>query len=121
MIENLCDGSNRASWISIDGFLIDGEGWTQAIDSVHLRFFHLAEELTRVARQGLHETALTFLVNRIEGEGGLAATAQASDHHQLVSRDVDVDIFQVVLCSTLNPNQIHTTVYCDWAAVACSP
>jgi hypothetical protein len=40
---------------------------------------------------------LSFRVNRIESQGRLAGTGEAGDYSEAIARDVDVDVFEVVL------------------------
>ena len=48
--------------------LFDGNRRRQALDEVHVRFFHELQELARVGRQRFHVAALAFGVQRVEGE-----------------------------------------------------
>ena len=68
----------------------------QALDHVHVGLVHQLQELPRVGGQALHIAALAFGVQRVEGQAGLARTRQTRDHHQLVARDVQVDVLEVV-------------------------
>ena len=65
---------------------------------------HLAEELPRVAGQRFNVAALTLGVDRVKRQGRFARAGQAGEHHQLVARNLDVDVFQVVLSRTFNVN-----------------
>src|SRR5690348_5985387 len=62
-----------------------------------IRLLHHLEELTRVGREGLDVAALPFRVDGVEGEAGLARTAEAGDDRQAVARDLHVDALEVVL------------------------
>ncbi|MEZ6021992.1 MAG: hypothetical protein R3C16_00895 [Hyphomonadaceae bacterium] len=64
---------------------------------IHVRLLHQFQELAGIGRQRLHITALSLGVDRIEREGGLAAAAQAGDHHQLIARNIDVHALEIVL------------------------
>ena len=107
MVENLGDGTHGAARVSVHRFLVDAQGWAEAIDAIHPWFFHLAQELPGIARQRLHETPLAFLVDGIEGQGRLATAAQSGDHHKLIPRDVDVDVLQVVFRCALDADMVH--------------
>jgi hypothetical protein len=72
--------------------LIAGE----ALDHVHIGLVHQLQELPRVGAQALHIAALALGIQRVEGQAGLARARQPGDHHQLVARDVEVDVLQVV-------------------------
>lgn len=53
-------------------FLIDGYGWREATYVIHIRLFHLAQKLTGIGGEGLHVSPLTFGIDGIESQGGLA-------------------------------------------------
>ena len=82
------------------GLLFDGNGGRQALDHVHIGLVHQLQELAGVGGQAFHIPALALGVQRVECQAGLARTAQTRDHHQLVARDVQVDILQVVRART---------------------
>ena len=65
-----------------------------------VRLVHLLEELARVGRERLDVAALALGVERVEGERGLARAGEPGDHHELVARDVEVDVLEVVLAGT---------------------
>ena len=55
----------------------------------------------------LHLSALRALgVDRVEREGGLAAAGETCQHDELVARDGDVDVLEVVLPRALDENMI---------------
>jgi single-strand DNA-binding protein len=82
------------------GFLLDADGRRQALNHVHIRLVHHLQELSGVGAQALHIAALAFGIQRVKRQAGLARPAQSRNHHQLVARDVDVDVFQVVRACT---------------------
>ena len=90
------DGADRGSWVVAGGFLLDGNGRRQAFDQIDIRLVHALQKLPRIGREAFHIAALAFGVQRVKGQTGFPRTRQTGDHHQLVARDVNVDIFQVV-------------------------
>ena len=64
---------------------------------IHVGLFHHVEELARISRQALDIAALAFRIDRIEGKGRLARPGKAGDDHKLISRNIDIDILQIVL------------------------
>ena len=88
--------------IAVGRFLVNGDGRGKSLNALHIRLFHLAKELPCVRGQRLHITPLPFCINRIKGQGGLPRAAQARQHHQLVSGNVQGYMFQVVLIRTTN-------------------
>ena len=67
------------------------------VDQVDVGLLHHLQELARIGRQALDIAALALGVDRVEGERGLARAGQPGDDHQLVARDVDVDVLEIVL------------------------
>ena len=86
------------------GFLLDGNRRGQPLDAVHIGLFHHFEELPGVGRKALDVAALTLRINSIESQRGFAGPRQPGDHHQLVSRQVDVDPTQVMLARPAHGN-----------------
>ena len=96
------DRADRGARIAARAFLVDGDGGREAVDVVHVRLLQHAEKLARVGREGLHVAALSFRKNGIEGQARLAGAGEAGDDHQLLARNVEVDIFQVVFARAAN-------------------
>jgi len=69
---------------------------------IHIRLLHHVEELARISAQALHIAPLALRIDRIKGQRRLARARQTGDHHQLVTRNIHVDILQVVLACTAN-------------------
>ena len=84
------------------GLLLDGDRRRQPLDRVDVGLVHLVEELARVGRQRLDVAALPLGVERVERQRRLPRTRQPRDHHQLVARDLDVDVLEVVLARALD-------------------
>ncbi len=64
---------------------------------VEIGLLHLPEELAGVGGKGLDVAALALGIDGVEGERRLAGAGQPGDHHQLVARQGDVDVLQIVL------------------------
>ena len=56
---------------------------------VHVRFVHLSEELPGISREALDVSTLSFRVDGVEGEGGLAATGESGNDDHYVPRKRD--------------------------------
>ena len=74
VVVDLRDGADRGAGVLARGLLVDGDGGREALDVVHVRLFHLAEELAGVGGEGFDVAALPFGVERVKGEGGLAGS-----------------------------------------------
>src|SRR5690606_11091475 len=92
----LGDGAHGGARVVRGRLLLDRDRRAQALDVVDVGFFHHAEELPGVRGQRLDVAALAFGVDRVERQRRLAGTGQAGDHDQLVARQLDVDVLQVV-------------------------
>ena len=85
--------------------LVDGDGRGHAVHPIHGRAVHAVQELSRIGRESLYIATLTFGVEGVEHQAGLARAAGAGDHGQLTGTDIDVQIAKIVLASTTDTNQ----------------
>ena len=97
VVVDLGDGADGRTRILRRGFLFDRNRRRQSVDLVDVRLLHHLEELPRVGRERLHIAALAFGIDRVEGERGFARARQAGEHDQLVARNGDVDVLEIVL------------------------
>ena len=102
VVVDLRDRADRGARVSRRGLLVDGDGRREAVDGVEVGFVHLPEELAGIAGERLDVAALALGVDGVERERGLARAGKARDDHELVARDVDVDVLQVVLARAAN-------------------
>ena len=65
----------------------------------------MIEELAGVGGKGLHVFSLTFSEDGVEGEGGLAAAGEAGDNDELVARDGDIDVFEIVFAGAADADE----------------
>src|SRR5262249_61697518 len=106
VIVDLGDGADRRARILRGGLLLDRDRRRQALDRVNLRLFHLLEELPRVSRQRFHVAALTFGVDRIEGQGRFAGAREPGDHHELIAWGLEIDVLEIVLAGASDDDPI---------------
>ena len=97
VVVDLGDRADRRARVARGGLLVDRDRRRQALDRVHVRLVHLAQELARVGRQRLDVAALALGVDRVEGEARLARSGQARDHDQRIARQPQVEVLEVVL------------------------
>jgi hypothetical protein len=103
VIINLRHGPHGRTGVPGHALLIDSDGRRKTFDRFHMRPLHLFQELSRIGRKGFDIPALPLGIQRVEGQGRLPRAADPGDDDQPVSRDLHVDILQIVdLCS---PNQ----------------
>ena len=101
---DLGDGADRRARIARGGFLLDGDGGREAVDLVDVRLLHHLQELPRVSRQALDVAALALGIDGVEGERGFAGAGQPGEHDELVARNVEINIFEVVLAGAADRN-----------------
>ena len=106
VVVDLGDGADGRARVAAGALLVDRDRRREALDVVDVRLLHLAEELARVGGERLDITTLTLGVDRVEGERGLAGAGQAGDHDELVARDRDVDVLEVVLAGAANDDGV---------------
>src|SRR5690606_38779044 len=108
IVVDLGDGPDGGARVAAGGLLLDGDRGRQALDHVHIRLLHHAEELARVGRQRLDVAALALGVDGVEGERRLAGTRQPRDHDEAVTRDLDVYVLQIVLAGAADNQRFVT-------------
>ena len=77
--------------------LLDRNRRRQTVDLIDVRLLHHFEELARIGRERLDVAALALGINGVEGERGLARAREAGEHDQLVARDGEIDVLEIVL------------------------
>ena len=96
VVVNLGHGAHRRARVVAGGFLFDGNGGRQTFNQIDIGLVHQLQKLAGIGRQAFDITALAFGIQGVKGQARFAGTAQASDDHQLVARDIEVDVFKVV-------------------------
>ena len=106
IIVNLRRGGDGRARVHAGTALLDGDGRRKALDVIHVRLLHLVEELPRVSGEDLDVFALALGVNRVKRERRLARPAQAGDDDQLVARDFEREIFEIMLPRAADADEI---------------
>ena len=78
------------------GFLLDGNGGRQAFNQIDIGFVHHLQKLARIGRQAFHITPLPLGIQRVKRQRRLAAARQTRNHNELVARNVQIDVFQIM-------------------------
>ena len=92
VIIDLCHGPHSGTGVSQNAPLIDGNGRREPLHRFHIGPFHLFQELSGIGGKGFHIPPLPLRIERVEGQCGFSGAAQASDHHQPIPWDLDIDI-----------------------------
>ncbi len=106
VVVDLRDGPDRGSGVARRRLLIDRDGRRETFDEVDVRLLHLTEELAGVRRQRLHVPALALGVDRVEGERRFPGAGQSREHDQLVTRQVQRDVLEVVLTGAVDDESL---------------
>ena len=114
VVVDLGDGADRRARVFRGGLLLDRNRRRQPVDLVDIGLLHHLQELPRIGRQRLDVAALAFGIDGVERERGFAGARQAREHHQLVARNFDVDVFQIVLARAANGDRTQA----DWRMLA---
>ncbi len=77
--------------------LLDRDRRREPVDLVDVGLLHHFQELARIGRKQLDIAALALGVDRVEGERGLAGAGEAGENDELVARDRQIDVLQIVL------------------------
>ena len=93
VIVNLRHGAYRGARVFGGGFLLNGNGGGKPLNAIHVGLVQLPQKLTRIGGQRLHEAAVPLGVDGFKGEGGFARPRKPREDHQLVARNLHVDIF----------------------------
>ncbi len=101
-VVDLGDGADRRSGIPAGRFLLDRDDGAQPVDLVDIGPLEVADELPGIHGKGLHVPALTLGVNGVERERRFPAAAQPGEDHQLVARDHQVGVLQIVDACAVN-------------------
>jgi hypothetical protein len=86
--------------------VLDRDRGREPLDRVDLGLLHLLEELPGVRRQRLDVAALAFGIDRVEGERRFTGAREPGDHDELVARDLEVDVLEVVLAGAADDDPI---------------
>ena len=95
-------GAHRRARILGRRLLIDRHGWRQAVNRVQIGLVHLAQKLTRIAGEALNVATLPLGIDGVERQRALARTGKTGNDHELVARNGNIDIAQVVLARAAN-------------------
>ena len=96
VVVNFGHGAYGGARVVAGGFLFDGNGGRQALNQIHVGLVHQLQKLTSISRQTFDIAALTLGIQGVKRQARFARTAEASDHHQLVAGNIEVDVLKVV-------------------------
>ena len=106
VVVDLGDRADGRPRVAAGGLLVDGHRRGQAVDEVHVRLVHLAEELPGVRGQRLDVPPLALGEDRVERQARLARPGQPGEHDHGVARQVERDVLEVVLACAANDKPV---------------
>ena len=106
VVVDLGDRADGRARVARRRLLVDRDRRRQALDEVDVGLVHLAEELPGVRRQRLDVAALALGVDRVERQRRLARARQTGEHDQLVAREHEVDVAEVVLARPADDDRV---------------
>ena len=92
IVIDLCDSSHGGTRVFGCGFLVNGNRRGQALNAVHIRFFHLSQKLTCIGRQALHIAALTVCKDSIKCQRRFSGAGKPGHNDQLISWNIHINI-----------------------------
>jgi hypothetical protein len=107
VVGDLGDGADGGARALAERLLFDGDGRAQPLDALDVGLRELVEKLSGIRRQRLHVATLTLRVDRVEGERRFARTAGAGDDDETISRQLEMQILQVVLLRASDDQVLH--------------
>ena len=91
--------------------LFDRNSRRKPLNVIDVGLLHHRQELPSVGRQRFHIAALALCVERIEGERRLTRAREAGNDHELVARDRNIDVFEIVRAGTAYDDLIHALLF----------
>ena len=105
VVVDLGDRADRGPRVPRRRLLVDRDRRRQALDEVDVGLVHLPEELAGVGRQRFDIATLTLRIDRVERQRRLPRTREPGEDDQLVARQLDIDVAQVVLARSTDPDR----------------
>ena len=119
VVVDLGDGADGGARVLRRRLLLDRDRRRQAVDLVDVGFLHHLEELARVSRKRLDVATLALGVDRIEGQRRFARAGEPGEHHQLVARNRQIDVLEIVLARAAHADRATVEQFLDRARRTC--
>ena len=97
VVVHLGDRPDGGARVVAGALLLDRDGRRESLDRVHIGLLHQPEELACVGGERFDVAPLPLGVDRVERERRLPRARQPRDDGQARPRDLDCDVFEVVL------------------------
>ena len=100
-VVDLGDRAHGGARVAGGGLLLQRDGRGEPLDLVYVRLVHLGQELPGIGGQRLHVAALPLGVDDVKGQGGLARPGRPAHDHELVARNIQGQVLEIVVPGTL--------------------
>ena len=100
VVVDLGDRADRRARVAVGRLLVDADRRAEALDEVDVGSVDLTEELACVRAERFDVPALALGEDRVERETGLSGAAQTREDDERITRDVEVDVLQIVNAGT---------------------
>ena len=97
VVVDLGDRADGRARVPRRRLLVDRDRRREPVDRVDVGLLHHLQELPRVGRERLDVTPLTLGVDRVEGKARLPRAGEPGDADELLPREPDGDVLEVVL------------------------
>ncbi len=99
-IINLSDCPNSGAWVVRHGLLMDGDSWGKSSDLTNTSCLRdIWYDHAGIRREWFQISLLSLSIEGIEGKGGLSRSWDPRDDCELIFRDRDSDVFEIVRLS----------------------
>src|SRR5262249_50981610 len=106
IVIDLGDRADGRAGVPRGRLLLDRDRRRQPVDVIYVGLLHHLEELARVGREALDVAPLTFRIDRVEGERGLARTRQPREDDERVAGNREINVLEVVLARTAHVDRL---------------
>ena len=100
VVVDLGDRADRRARVAVGRLLVDADRRAEALDEVDVGSVDLTEELACVRAERFDVPALALGEDRVERETGLSGAAQTREDDERITRNVEVDVLQIVDAGT---------------------
>ena len=104
-----CNSSYCRTRISVSWLLVYRYSRWKSFNTVNIRLFHLSQELSCIWGQWFHISSLTFCIYCIKCKTRLSRTWKSCKHNKLVSWNINIYSFKIMLSCTLYPYAVPVT------------
>ncbi len=106
VVVNFSGSRDGRTGVRAAGALLDRDCGRQSLYIINVRFLQLVQELAGVRGKRFDVLPLAFGEKGIEGEGRLPRTARTGKNHQLVPRNIEGEVLEIVLPRPNNADHV---------------